>query len=135
MDRKRFLWITLMFITMPLRTSFAADKDIILEELKRLEIKIVGSAKRIEVQLPTVLIGPDLGLKKTICEQSGYDLSAYAGKKVLFTAFPISEEYTSEPLNVWVISFEDKIVCVYKTVREGSVLVPGIFAIETPNTN
>jgi len=71
-------------------------------------------------------------LKKIICEQGGYDLSAYAGKKVSLSCFPISEKYQlKEPLNVWVVSSGDKVVCVYKA---GSNSVPGVFPVEKPNS-
>jgi hypothetical protein len=135
MGRKRFLCIILIVIIIffGLVYLLALDIDVILSELKRLNIEVTGPVKQIETQLPTELSGPDWGLKKNICEQSGYNLSAYAGKNVSLACFPISERYDfKEPLNVWVVSSEDKIICVYKTVREDSDMAPGVFPVENP---
>ncbi len=81
--------------------------------------------------MPAELSGPYYGLKKIICEEGGYDLTVCAGKNTLVTSFPLKEElYSGEPLNLWVVTCEERIACVYKTVREGSDLVPGIFSVE-----
>lgn len=101
--------------------------DDIFLELQRLNIIVTGVASRQEMTLPVFLSGPNWGLKKTVCEEGGYDLSSYSGKSVLLTSYPISETYNGEKLNVWIISSNDKIACVYKAVREGSSLSPGIF--------
>jgi hypothetical protein len=133
MRKKKSLRIILAVIIMYFGVvySFALDINVILSELKRLNIKIMGPAKQIETQLPSELSDANWGLKKIICEQGGYNLSAYAGKKVSLTCFPISERYHFiEPLNVWVVSSGDKIVCVYKTVRENSNIIPGVFPVQ-----
>ena len=138
MEKKKILCIISLAIFILFSRGiylFALDRNVILSELKRLKIKVTGSAKQIEAQLPIKLSGADWGLKKIVCEQGGYDLSAYAGKKVSLIRFPISEKYASEPLNVWVVSCNDKIACVYKAVREGSNLVPGVFPIENLKAN
>jgi hypothetical protein len=135
MEKRKFLCIILVVVQIFICgiCLFALDTDVILSELKRLNIEVTGSAKQIEIQLPTELTGPNWGFKKIICEEAGYDLSAYAGRKVLFTYFPINEKWNlKEPLNVWVISNGEKIICVYKTVREDSNLAPGIFPVENP---
>jgi len=135
MDRKSFLCVILVVIIIFFAVVylFALDIDVILSELKRLNIKVTSPAKQIEVQLPTELSDANWGLKKIICEQGGYDLYAYAGKKVSLTCFPISERYHFiEPLKVWVVSSGDKIICVYKTVNENSNMVPGVFPVENP---
>ena len=84
MKNKKFLYIILLAVLILFSKAvylFALDRDVILSELKRLKIKVTGSAKQIEAQLPIKLSGADWGLKKIVCEQGGYDLSAYAGKK------------------------------------------------------
>ncbi|MCU0652260.1 MAG: DUF4830 domain-containing protein [Candidatus Omnitrophica bacterium] len=109
---------------------FAADSDIILEKLKKLNIEVAGPAEQREEQLPEEFTGPYWGLLSNICRDSGWDLAAYAGKKVLSTSFPIQEKFGDDSLNVWVIDSGRRTACVYKTVREGSELVPGIFPVE-----
>jgi len=135
MGKKRFLYIISLVVAIFFGRSylFALDNDVILSELKRLNIKITGPAKKIETELPTALSDANWGLKKTICEEGGYNLSDYAGEKVSLTCFPISERYNIiEPLNVWVVSSGDKIVCVYKKVREHSNMIPGVFPVKNP---
>jgi len=112
----------------------ASDMDAILSELKKLKIEVAGSpVKQFETQLPAALTDANWGLKKMICGQGGYNLSAYAGKKVTLSCFPISEKYQSkEPLNVWVVSSGDKIACVYKAAGDNSSMAPGVFAVEKP---
>jgi hypothetical protein len=137
MGRKRVLWIctATLFIGAGLFYALAADMDAMLSELKRLKIDVAGPpVKQFETQLPPALSDANWGLKKIICEQGGYDLSPYAGKKVSLSCFPISEKYRStELLNAWVVSSGDKVVCVYKAVRDNSSMAPGVFAVENPN--
>jgi hypothetical protein len=118
-------------------SASASDMDAILSEFKKLKIEVTGSpVKQFETQLPAALTDANWGLKKMICEQGGYNLSPYAGKKVTLSCFPISEKYRSkEPLNAWVVSSGDKVACVYKAVSENSSMAPGVFAVEKPATN
>ncbi len=118
-------------VTPTISSSGANDRSVILSELQRLNIEVTGASKQIELELPSVLSDANWGLKKIICEEGGYNLSAYAGKTILFTSYPINEVWNNtEPLNVWVATSEDKIVCVYKAVRENSMVAPGIFSIK-----
>jgi len=116
-----------------LRIETTARVDAIVAELQKLNIVVTGPAKQIEIQVPNELSGPNWGLKKIICEEGGYNLSSCAGKKVLFTYFPINERWNLiEPLNVLVVSDGDKIICVYKAVREDSSVAPGVFSVKNP---
>jgi hypothetical protein len=136
MENKRFFCIVAATIMVFLGTAclFASSllDDAISSEFKRLKIAVAGPrAQQIETELPPGLSGPNWGLKKIICEQGGYDLSPYAGKKVLLSSYPISEKDPSKgALNAWVVSSGDKILCVYEA---GLNSVPGLFAVENPN--
>ena len=100
-------------------------------ELERLNIQATGQFKQIQLELPSHLSDANWGMKKTICEEGGYNLSSYAGKTLLFTSYSINEVWNNtEPLNVWIATIGEKIVCVYKTVRENSMVAPGIFSIK-----
>ncbi len=112
-------------------TPTPESKNSVLSELQRLNIQVTGQEKQIELELPPILSDANWGMKKIICEEGGYNLSAYAGKTLLFTSYPINEVWNStEPLNVWIVTSGDKIVCVYKTVGENSNAAPGIFSIK-----
>ncbi len=110
-------------------------KDVILSELEKLNIQIAGGPQRMEMVLPASFSGPDWGLKKSACEDGGYDLSPYVGKSVLFTSYPIDEKYNNESLDVWIISSGDKIACVYKAVGKDSNVAPGIFPVKDQSVN
>lgn len=106
------------------------EKTPISEELKKLNIQVIGQPKQIEFQLPSALTSSNWGLKKTICEEGGYNLSLYVGESVLLTSYAINERFENESLDAWIISKGDKIACVYKSVREDSILAPGIFSVK-----
>lgn len=112
-------------------TTSVASEAVILSELQRLNMVTTGQPTQTEMQLPSDLSGPNWGLKAIVCQEGGYDIPAYAGKAVLLTSYPINQVYDGkEPLQVWVITSGNKIVCVYRSVREGSTLVSGIFSVK-----
>src|SRR3989344_4429964 len=79
------------------------NSNIVLSALQRLNIEVTGQPKQVELELPSNLSDANWGMKKTVCEEGGYNLSAYAGKTLLFTSYPINEVWNNtEPLNVWV---------------------------------
>lgn len=107
------------------------SQDEILLELKKLNITGVEKTKEIELRLPEILSDDNWGVKELICKDGGYNLSDYAGKNVLLTRYSTNEIYDkTEPLDVWIIKDKDKIVCVYKTVKEGSNMAPGVFSVK-----
>lgn len=109
----------------------AENKNIILSELEKLNIIIAGQPEQIKLKLPSILSDANWGLKKIVCEEGGYNLSAYAGQTVLLTQYLTNEVYgNTEPLNVWVISSGGQVVCVYKTVTENSTMEPGVFSVK-----
>lgn len=135
MNNKIFTNVTLVVFTIFIfiASSYAYDIEAISLELDRLNIEITGKSKSMEIHLPNDLSDPNWGLKKSVCEESRYDLTYCAGKNALLTNFPIKEKWDSrEPLDVWVITCEEKIACVYKAVRNNSTLVPGIFPVKIP---
>lgn len=103
-----------------------------LSELQRLNIQVTGGPlKQLQLDVPPVLSDANWGMKQLICKEGGYDLSAYAGKTLSYTCYPTNEIYANiDPLNVWIVSNGDEIVCIYKTVTESSGLAPGIFSVK-----
>jgi len=89
-----------------------------------------GNPETQETTLPEQLTDADWGLKATVCEQAGYDLNAYAGESVFLTKYSITETCNGEPLYLWVITKDNECICPYKTVREGSGLAPGVYAVD-----
>ena len=132
-----FFWIKFDFINHQPRINKDKNENVILSELERLNIQTIGSSKQIQLKLPSMLSDANWEMKKIVCEEGGYDLSFYSNKTLLFTYYPINEVWdNTEPLNVWIVSDNDKVVCVYKAVREDSIVIPGIFSVkENPNIN
>jgi hypothetical protein len=79
--------------------------------------------------------GPFWGLLAIVCSEGGYSLDEYAGKELSFVSYQIKEYYENEPLLAWALHDKENeiCVCVYKTVRSGSTLVPGIFSVKDKN--
>jgi hypothetical protein len=104
------------------------------DALERRYLESVGpEISEFENKQPPVLPdGGGWGLVEATCERSGYNLSSYACRAVTFTCFPtdrtiqIDKNHT-EPLELWTISSEGKILCIYLSVSE---LTPGIFPAE-----
>ncbi len=105
----------------------------ILSELQKLNIQAAGPATSLTISVPSDLSGPNWGMKKAVCQDGGYNLSTHAGKPLLFTSYPINEvgPGNSGPLNVWIISDQNQIVCVYKAVNQNSTLTPGIYSVKS----
>ena len=109
-------------------------------ELQKHSINTTGPEITSTLTLPSQLSGPNWGMKQAICQQGGYDLSSYAGKTVQLTQYPTDAIYrqvtrgqtSTEPLNVWIISGGEKVLCLFLTVRQGSMLIPGIFSVNDP---
>lgn len=116
------------------------NKDVILSELERLNIEVVGQPKHIEIELPFNLSGPNWGLKKTICEEGGYDLTKYVNRDVVITSYDVINEVYEHtdrsgiveefPLRAQIMVVDNEIACVYKIVREDTTLAPGIFSVK-----
>jgi hypothetical protein len=130
MKKRKLIYISLVFIGIFMASSrlFASDIDVIQAELKRLNIKVIGSIEPQEEQMPAYFSGPYYGLLKEVCKDGGYDISAYADRKVMQVNLPIADS-SNYPLNIVVFSCEDKIVCAYKVDKESA---PGMLAVTNP---
>lgn len=71
------------------------------------------------------------GILAMICSEGGYNLGNYAGKELTFLSYQIKEYYNNELLLAWVAYDKENktCVCVYKSVRSDSSLIPGIFSV------
>lgn len=111
------------------------------KELKRISINTTGPETISSATLPSPIGGANWGLKQGLCEQGGYDLTPYAGKMVTLTQYPTDAVYaqvnrgatSTEPLNVWIVQSDGSIACIYLAVRQGSLLIPGVFSVNDPS--
>jgi hypothetical protein len=79
--------------------------------------------------LPEELTDANWGLKAIVCDDAGYDLYAHAGEDIVADRYNITESCYTESLYLWLLIKDDECICAYKTVREDSYLVPGVFAV------
>jgi len=120
----------ILFLGFP-PSNAVTNEAIIVAELRRLNMATGGAPEQMNVQLPSELSDANWGLKASVCQEGGYDLYAYAGKDVLLTSYPINQKYNNtEFLQAWVVTSGDKVVCVYRTVMDGSALTPGVFSVK-----
>ena len=80
--------------------------------------------------LPEELNDANWGLKAIVCEDAGYDLYAHAGEDIVADRYSIAETCYTEFLYLWILIKDDECICAYKTIREDSDFVPGVFAID-----
>lgn len=101
------------------------------ETLQKLGIKITEFYKEFTAK-PNTFHPAQLAITTEACTKGGYDLSAHLDKTLTFTGYRSDVTYENEPLNVWVVSSDSKIVCIYLSVRESSNMAPGIFSVNNP---
>lgn len=101
------------------------------EVLQKLGIKAFSFYKEYTAN-PNTFDPDQLTLYPEVCRKGGYDLSPYLGQDLTFTGYRTDITYEEEPLDVWVVSSDSKIVCIYLSVREDSTMAPGIFSVNDP---
>lgn len=104
--------------------------------IQKYSFHIEGQPTTISQQLTDA----DLSLKESLCRQAGYDLTPYKGQNLSFTKYGLIEKYYPVtlmgfglPLNLWVITKDLVTVCGYVSVRDDSIITPGLFAVNDPN--
>jgi hypothetical protein len=105
------------------------DSSAAATAMSALSIATVGNPQMLSATLPTVLAtDANWGLKATVCQQAGYDLTALAGKTVCLLEQDIVETCQGIPSSAWVVMSDGAVACVYKTVRQGFATAPGVYA-------
>jgi len=110
--------------------------------LQKLGIKTTDFYKEYIAE-PNTFDPDQLALYPEVCRKGAYNLSSYLDQNLTFTGYRTDVVYQftqgmenevvkEEPLNVWVISSDSKIVCIYLSVREDSTMAPGIFSVNDP---
>jgi len=101
-------------------------------------LSALGIMTTIDQQLITLTLPLDLaadanwGLKATVCQQAGYDLSALAGKPVCLLGQDMTDRCQGNPATAWVVMNNGVVACVYKSVRQGYGAAPGVYAANDP---
>jgi hypothetical protein len=107
-----------------------------LQEAERvtgaLGLSAVGPPETLDVNLPTALTDAQWGPVADACRQGAYDLSSVAGSTACLLGQDITQLCQGYPARVWVVMRDGTVVCVYKTVRAGVNVAPGIYAANDP---
>lgn len=102
--------------------------------LTALSITPVGTPQTLNATLPAVLATDDnWGLKATVCRQAGYDITALAGKTVCLLGQDMTQVCQGIPATAWVVMNNGAVACVYKSLRQGFRLAPGVYAANDAN--
>ena len=97
-------------------------------------IVTAGEPRTLSATLPAVLAtDANWGLKATVCQQAGYDITALAGKTVCLLGQDITQACQGIPATAWVVMDNGAVACVYKTVRQGFATTPGVYAANDPS--
>jgi len=102
--------------------------------LTALGIAPVGAAQTFDATLPTALATDDnWGLKATVCQQAGYDITPLAGKTVCLLGQDVTQECQGIPATAWVVMNNGAVACLYKADRQGFGPLPGVYAANDAN--
>ena len=106
-------------------------KNNIISEFKKFQITSSDKpADSFDMTLPPTFVSTsEWAPTNNACAGGGYDLSLYSGKNVSVASYTSSEMFNKEPLDVKVISNGYKIVCVFRSVKKGSTVAPGVFPV------
>ena len=92
--------------------------QVVVDELERLGVNTDGKAEVKEKKLPEVLDDPHYGVVLNICSEGGYHLEEFAGQYVTYTRVNIEGDCFESKIEIFVISKDEDIACVYLAVRE-----------------
>ena len=105
------------------------DPSVAATAMSSLGIVTVGNPQMFSATLPAVLAtDANWGLKATVCQQAGYDITPLAGKTVCLFGQDTTEMCQGMPSTAWVVMNNGAVACVYKTVRQGFGAAPGVYA-------
>ncbi len=103
---------------------------------------IQGQPTTTTLNLPKQFTDANWGLKELLCQRAGYDLTPYAGQTVSLVQYRVTENYyfsakpkpwaAGESLYLWIVAKDGVSVCGFLSAREGSSLIPRVFAVNDP---
>jgi hypothetical protein len=104
------------------------DLRLASQAIAALGLKTVGDAQTLNVTLPTTLsTDANWGLKATICQQGGFNITALAGQTVCLVGQSIPQACAASPDNVWVVMSNGQVKCIYESSRTAGA--PGLYPV------
>jgi hypothetical protein len=116
------------------KIAFGCDLTVASNAIAALGLTAAGASQTLNATLPAVLATDDnWGLKATVCQQAGYDMTPLAGKTVCLLGQDMTQMCQGIPATAWVVMNNGAVACVYKAVRPGFRLAPGVYAANDAN--
>ena len=110
------------------------DLAVASSAIAALGLTAVGTPQTLNQTLPAALATDDnWGLKATVCQQGGYDITPLAGKTVCLLGQDITQMCQGLPASVWGLMNNGAVACVYKTIRKEFSIPPGVYAANDAN--
>ena len=114
--------------------ALGCDPAVAAQTLSALGLISVGDPQMLTTTLPAALAtDANWGLKASVCQQAGYDITALAGKTVCLLGQDITQMCQGDPSTAWVVMNDGAAACLYKTARQGFGSAPGVYAANDPS--
>jgi hypothetical protein len=115
-------------------TAPGCDLDVAWKAIAAAGLSAVGTPQTLNVTLPATLpTDANWGLKATVCQEGGYDITALAGKPICLVEQDITQWCQGNPASVSVLMNNGAVACIYETVRKGFGAPPGVYSATSPN--
>ena len=122
-------------------SSASTSQSVGADVIQKYSFHTEGEPTTTPVTLPQQITGANWGLIEGLCQQAGYDLTPYVGQDLSLIQFNLTQKYyhpaipgnAGESLYLSVFAKDQTSVCGYLSVREGSGLIPGVFAVNDPD--
>jgi len=103
------------------------DLDVASNALAGLGLTSDGSSQQtLNATLPATLTDANWGLKASVCQQGGYDITPLAGQTVCLVEQNIVQACSAAPGTAWVLMSDGAVKCVYES---SNASLPGIYAV------
>jgi hypothetical protein len=100
--------------------------------IQKYNFHVDGQPTSTSLTLPPHFTDANWGLKQEVCQQTGYDLTLYAGQDITAIKYTLLEKYSNDTLSLFVLAKDQTVICGYVAA---SSLTPGIIALNDPNIN
>jgi hypothetical protein len=106
----------------------ACDESVAQRTIADLGLTITSTPQTEDLTLPPGLTGAEWDLKKAVCKDGGYDITALGGTTVCLLSAGITELCQGYPARVWVIMSGGATACVFKALTGDAPIVPGVYS-------
>jgi hypothetical protein len=104
------------------------DLQVASQTVAALGLTTVGAAWTLNSTLPVALAtDANWGLKATLCQQAGYDITALAGQTICLVGQSLSQTCAASPDTIWVVMSSGTVKCAYESSSTAGN--PGLYPV------